>query len=252
MASSQGANLIYRNAVLADNPIAYYQFDETSGTNAADSSGNSANGTYTGTVGLNATSGAPNLGTAIDLNPSVATGYVALPNLGTYAQNSVEAWIQLDTVNSACCGAILAVNGWDTGRLHLNVVNSNLQHAVNGDVVGFVNTTGGILASTWYHVVVTNDVVADQTKFYLNGVEVSDDGDNTLQNVVFGVTGMQIGAWDNTRHLDGRIDEVAIYGTALSSSDVAAHYAAATAIPEPSGAALLLLGGTIALARRRR
>ena len=37
LASSHGATSSYRNAVLANNPVAYYELDETSGTTAVNS-----------------------------------------------------------------------------------------------------------------------------------------------------------------------------------------------------------------------
>ena len=246
LASAQGASVAYRSAVLANNPVAYYEFDETSGATASDTTG-SFDGTYTGSVGYGAASGALNLGTAIDFTG----GHVALPNLGTFAQSSVELWIQLDTVNTVCCAGILTTNGWDTGRIHLNVQSNTFEHAVNGDAPVSILSTTTASASTWYHLVVTNDVIADQTRFYLNGAEVGDNGDHTTQNVVFGVTGMQIGAWDGARNLDGRIDEVAIYDSVLSPTDVAVHFTAAS-IPEPSGAILLMIGGALCAIRRRR
>lgn len=55
----------------------------------------------------------------------------------------------------------------------------------------------------------------------------------------------------------GLIDEVAIFNTALSAADVAAHFAAATAaVPEPSAITLWLLIGIAGIAvgiyRRKR
>jgi hypothetical protein len=246
LASVQAASVAYRNAVMANNPVAYYEFDEAGGATAADTTG-SFDGTYAGSIGYSAASGAPNLGSAIDFTG----GHVALPNLGTFGQSTVEVWVQLDSVNAGCCTGILTANGWDTGRLHLNVNSSAFEHAVNADTTVSILTTTTASAGAWYHLVVTNDVVADQTRFYLNGAEVGDTGDHASQNVVFGATGMQIGAWDGARNLDGRIDEVAIYDSVLSPTDVANHFAAAS-IPEPTGAIMLLLGGALCTIRRRR
>jgi hypothetical protein len=36
----------YRDEVLAENPVAYYRFEETSGTTAIDTTANSNDGTY--------------------------------------------------------------------------------------------------------------------------------------------------------------------------------------------------------------
>ena len=53
----------YQDEVLADNPVAYYRFEETSGTTANDASGNSNSGAYNNGVLLGQPS-APALGNA--------------------------------------------------------------------------------------------------------------------------------------------------------------------------------------------
>jgi len=245
---SQGANTIYRNAVLADNPVAYWEFDELVGSTAVDSA-NSNDATFTGSLGLGSASGAANLGTAIDFTG----GYVDIPNLGTFAQSTVETWIQLDAVNAGCCTAILATDTFAIGDLHLNVAGTVFEYAVSGDPTGgagFIDTTTALSTGTWYHLAVTNDNVADQTKYYINGVEVPDTGDNTLSDVIF--NDMRIGSWaGGGRELDGRIDEFAIYDSVLTGTQVANHFAAAS-IPEPTSALFLLGGFALTVARRRR
>lgn len=238
------ASVFYRDAVLSHNPVAYFEFDESSGTAALDSSGNGNHGTIVGTLTPGAASGAPNLGTAFDFGG----GYVTIPALGTFARSTFETWIQLDQVNGGCCTGILTSSGWAPGRVHINVTFGLFEHAVNSDVAEVVRSTPGPVAGEWYHLVITNDVAADETNFYLNGSLVGDNGDHSLSDVFYGPE-MQIGAWDGTRQLDGRLDEVAVYDSILSADDVAANFAAAS-IPEPSGTMLFLLGGIMICSRR--
>ncbi|MFT5107839.1 MAG: hypothetical protein ACI9UA_003474, partial [Pseudoalteromonas tetraodonis] len=251
----------YSEAILTDSPLAYYQFEESGGTIAADSSGNAMDGSFVNPAGLGFSSQSAqiNLGTSLDFSG----GHVSVPNLGTHAQSSVELWIRLDTVPSGCCAGILTTNGWDTGRLHLNVNSGRFEHAVNSDSPVSVNTADSISAGTWYHLVVTNDVAANQTVYYLNGIEVADTGDHSAQNIVFGVDGMQIGAWGGGRLLDGMIDELAVYDHVLSAERTAAHFNAASdpgtadilsftasdgALSSDVGIALPTGGGTVTLA----
>ena len=53
-----------------------------------------------------------------------------------------------------------------------------------------------------------------------------------------------------TENFDGVIDEVAVYGTALSAADVSAHYLAA--IPEPATLGLLAAGIFLIPGRRKK
>ena len=63
------ATNVYRNAVLADNPVAYWELDESSGTTAADSAPPAQNGTFQ-SVTLAQPSAFPVLGTAAGFNGS--------------------------------------------------------------------------------------------------------------------------------------------------------------------------------------
>lgn len=73
--------------ILADSPIVFYKHDETSGTTQTDSSGNSRNGTYTGTPTLNVAGLVSDGGTAVTYNGSTqystTAANAAFVNLGS-------------------------------------------------------------------------------------------------------------------------------------------------------------------------
>ena len=228
----QAASDVYESQILADNPVVYLQFDEVAGTTATDSAGHAAgsfDGTYIGDVTLGATSFHPNLGTAVDLTG----GYIELPVIGFFTNSSIEVWLQLDAGGEGCCTSIASAGTWTTNALHWNLTGGNVfEHAVNNQ--GSVNTDGGSFVAdgtTWYHLVVTDE--AGVTTWYVNGVEVSDTGDHTGAGIDYGNSNFQLGAWNGGRLLDGRIDEFAIYDTALSAERVLAHFQAATALAGP-------------------
>lgn len=236
---SQAATSIYRNAVLADSPIAYWEFDETSGTNAADSSVNSFNGTYETGHTLATSSAAANLGTAVDFSG----GYVSLGShdLGSLAAYTVEAWINLDSV--AGFSSLIATSATGAGSMAFNISDGKIDFSNGWGVQSGANT---IAVDTWYHVAVTK--AGTSATIYINGSEVANGsvgaGPDSFSN-------FNIGAWGTSRKVDGTMDEVAIYNTALSDTRIAAHYAAAS-VPEPSSAALLGLGGLALILRRRK
>lgn len=245
LTAANAASTAYRNLVLGDGAVVYYEFDETSGTTAVDSVAGS-NGTYTGAVNLGVT-GNPGLGTAADL----VGGYIEVPNAGSFATSSIETWIQVDNLAGGCCTSVASAGTWTTNALHWNLKSDfAFEHAVNSQ--GNVNTAAGSLVadgSTWYHLVVTQD--AGVTNWYVNGVLTPDNGDHAGP-IDYGNTNFQIGAWNGDRLLDGRIDEFAIYDTALTDAQVLAHYNAGV-VPEPTASLLLLLGAaTVGLRRRRK
>src|SRR5262245_22267286 len=91
---TEAANSIYRNEVLADNPLTYWQMDESAGaTTAVDAAGTPQNGTYNSVV-LGGASAFANLGTCGSFNG--ASSRVVIPfdasfNLGS-GDFTVECW----------------------------------------------------------------------------------------------------------------------------------------------------------------
>ena len=243
---ANGASIAYNSLVQSDGAITHYGFDEVGGTTAVAAIAG-ADGTYTGAVNLSAAS-LPGLGTAADL----AGGFVAVPNLGSFSTTSAEVWLQVDALAAGCCTSIASAGSWSSQALHWNLKSDfAFEHAVNGQ--GNSNTNPGTLVAdgtTWFHLVVTQD--AGDTITYVNGVAVPDNGVNHAGTLDYGNSNFQIGAWNGGRLLNGRIDEFAIYDSALTPEQVMSHYTVGTTgIPEPSSSLLVLLGGVLALRRRR-
>jgi hypothetical protein len=163
----------YDTTILADNPTAYYETSETTGSTAFDATSNHYDATLAGGFTL-AQPGATNDGnTAIALS---ATGTFILPytlNVTTFSAISIEFWINAST--------------------------------------------------SWQHFAITCD---DHTTLaYLNG-SITAIGTTALVEVgvLFDFAGSYAAA---------SFAKVAIYNYKLSSSQVAAHYAAATATVTP-------------------
>jgi hypothetical protein len=103
------------------------------------------------------------------------------------------------------------------------------------------SAAGTASAGTWHHLVVVND--ATTLHLYVDGVEVG-------TGVAVGATapgasgGTCVGARaDSAFYWAGMADELALYPTALSAADVAAHYANATN-PSPSTPYATLVGSS--------
>jgi hypothetical protein len=99
--------------------------------------------------------------------------------------------------------------------------------AAGGSIQAVVGATTITTLQT-YHLVLTYDDTSKALKVYVNGVL---DGTTTVTGAanVASTQGMFFGALSarNIERFNGLMDEVAFYGTALSSTRIAAHYAAA-------------------------
>jgi hypothetical protein len=85
------------NAVLSQTPYLYYELGETSGTTAADSSGNGRAGTFTGTTSA-ATSGVCTTASQTARNLDGSTGYIATPTQLTAPNTfTVQTWFKTTT-----------------------------------------------------------------------------------------------------------------------------------------------------------
>lgn len=231
----------YSSEVLADSPLAYYRLADSSGTTMADSSGNSHSGTYGGGFTLNATGllvGDSNK--AVDFASASATVAGASWMTSTGAV-TFEALIQPDTVSGASYNFIgVRDDNNGTGNLWWLVIKATKLTALCRGTEFSGSTT--LVAGNTYHVAFTYD--GTTAKVYLNGVL---DGSSARTGAMSSTTyDLILGRWGNSGsplYFDGRIDEAALYSTALSSTRIAAHYSAAT-VAAASGTASLSLSAS--------
>lgn len=231
----------YSTVVLADSPVAYYHLDETSGTNVADSSGNSRTATITGAgVTLNQT------GLLLhDTDPCFAfdgTGsYVACPTVGiTSGGFSLECLMYCVGNGSMPDGSnydtLLAIDA--SHRLLFNSGNHQFLTQFGGNF--FSNAS--YFASTIYHVIYVYDSGANLERWYING---SQDSTHTPTSTPVWNGPYYIGCDKVSGQYgwNGRLDEVAIYTYALSPAQALAHYQASVAA---TGSAAFVGGGALA------
>lgn len=188
-------------------PLAYWKFDEGSGTTAADSSGNGKNGTLTN----GATWDVGKIGKAVKLNyDSDLNQTVSIPSLTHNYAFTKMAWIKPVTItgcDSLRCSIIAP---------YFELSGSNLEYYDDSLSSKGWHTVGGILLNTWQHVTVSYDGFST-LRMYLNGKEV--------KNVSVTNTGAHsssvIGGFNaTTRNFRGLIDEVKIYDYERSASQI--------------------------------
>jgi hypothetical protein len=227
----------YRTEILADNPTAYWRLGEAAGATAAADEKAVAPGTPAGGVTFGQGGALPYDGNTAALfdgtNGKITTAYT--PAFGTGAV-SIEAWFKttvrparqylLDFKSDATAesGMNIATNG--TGQIVVKVISATTAQTLNSVRTGLDD--GG-----WHHVVAVLerlfDGVNDRVKIYLDGV--LDSTPFTYVGSAGNITGIRpvVLGTDNSftagTFWTGSLDEVAIYGTALTATQVAAHYA---------------------------
>ena len=115
--------------------------------------------------------------------------------------------------------SILHTNGWDNGAVHTMIRSDRkLQFSLNG--VGDLDSSGRIPSNAWTHVAVVYSRSSKSCKIFVNGKL---DSTYPLNRPVTAVLGnLQIGGWDGgDRNYKGKMDDLRIYGRALSDAEAA-------------------------------
>ena len=266
---ASAATTAYRNLILGDSPIVYYELDETSGTNASNSG--SAGATLDmdefkgGAISLGQTSAAAFLGTSYDFGGGYIEANTAIPN--SLPEWTFEAWIKTSKTGSS---TILSNDqgGWnDDVLIGVGADGSNGGTGGNFGISqqGNPGTTrdtpsAAISTTAWQHVAITGSEANAEILVYINGVQLGSDtslvngatfnGADGFGSVAFLTIG-QFRDNNGSQLYDGLLDEVALYGSVLTPTDLLARVNFVP-VPEPSSTALLGLGGLALIFRRRK
>lgn len=275
ISAGSAATTTYRNLVLGDSPIVYYEFDETSGTTAANSAKTGA--TYNGTIntaGGSVTFGQSSFahgGTAYDFGGGFVGSASALTS--SLTAWTVEAWVNYDSAKGSASNFlsndqggwnndVLIGFGAESGTVGVPAFSVGVIHQDNANQTrNFVGSP--LAADDWVLVVMTGEndtgLGTSTLQLYIDGVLADSDstipGDVTFNGIGgFGASpNLTIGAARpdsgdaGCRPYDGLLDEVAIYDYVLTPDQISAH----ANIPEPGSALLLSLGGLVLGLRRR-
>ncbi len=237
------AHADYPSTVVADGPSGYWRFNDATvvtpiplmATNLG-TVGAPANGNYSGGV----VRGVP--GALAGSTASYFTGgsWVQAPNSAALNPNppfSIEFWIKPNPVAGALTCPLSSTDftpsprlGWlfytDAGYSGGYVSYGYYFRAYSTAGTIAVASPAGLLTTNWTHVAGVVDGV--HLLLYVNGQLVGSSAwsgaftPNTAQSIGIGTR------YDAGFPQDGSMNEVAIYGSALSATDVKAHYDAAT------------------------
>ncbi len=232
----------YPNAVLGDSPVAFYRLDD-SGSTMTDAGSHALNGSYGSSVVRGASGLVPN---TIDPAATFPGGSWSANSIATVPQNSllqpssvsVEAWVDEAAANSVGTIDLVSYGSQSGGQgytLQISPSNTIEWYMTTSGGVGNVDLVGATVLTPGasYHIVATYD--GSNAKIYVNGVlDASSSGGSPITYAGIGTYGLSLGAAQSSSRkiFNGTLDDVSVFGSALSATQVAAHYAAAQSAPD--------------------
>ena len=231
---------------LSDNIDAYYNFDETSGTNVNDEVG-SNDGTHSAGVTVNQTG---KIDKCILLAGESAPPVLDIPSDGYSTNWSFSLWIKKASGGDGASKRILEGEGGSnpvftfesTGATELTIYGGG--GATQWDT-GWVPTDG-----TWYHVVYVMDTAGTDTQYlYINGSESATQNNtrtHTGNNWIVGNNS------SGTRTFSGNIDELGFWDRALTAAEASSLYNSGSGLAYPYSTNITLTPATLTLSTTQK
>ena len=201
--------------------MAYYSFDNVSGSTAPDVSGNSRNGELVGSPAV--VSG--KIGNALSfdgVDDNINIPYQLIP--GQAADFSYSFFVKADSAGDDLQYLLSQASSGTNNNDCFSVAYDNVAKSIKALTPNHANepkiTTTYDLANRWTHIAVTNSHTNGSSKLYINGAAISG-----LESTCPQALGAQFllgrSPWAGY-HLEfkGSLDEVRVYNRVLSSADV--------------------------------
>lgn len=220
--------------------LGYWKLDETGGTTAADSSGNSRNGTYSGPT-LNSTpftdgSPAPSFD---GVNDYVNVYGTSLASAMNFNQGTLSFWVKADATFLASTTSGVNTLLMDTGAANgiqifkSSTANTFFFRRYEASTNRTVTVT--MSSSSWTHFLFTWNVSGNAITAYINGS--SSGTPSTAANVTatLASTRAVIGVASTSANLPwkGGLAQIALWDTVLSGGEISALAASPSATPTP-------------------
>ena len=206
---------------LAQGLIGYYKLDETSGTTVADSSGASHPA-----ANLNASIVVGKSGNGLSFDGTVSD-YLNLPSTMLSAATNLTFSCWIKTANTGTQTLLSGASSANTNLLMMRFLSStSFDVFYNGATLSWTGLTS-IADNQWHNVAVVISQATNTTELFIDGVSKTAKA-TTVASITPAANGLVIGqdqdsvggGFEASQAFLGVMDEVRLYGRALSSVDV--------------------------------
>jgi len=208
--------------VAPPSPVACYRFENS----VADVTGNGHNGTIEGAGSSFVAGRSANAGQAMNFTGSdaVAVTYASDLSLNAY---TISAWVNLNTAPGASMFGILGTRLPGEYTFDLKI-QDNKVHGDIGTGTGWLNTSADfnvvVPVGSWHMITYAVDNAAQQVRMYYDGVLTNTLAFSGTPLLMKAGQTLRIGNSYTGEFMNGKMDDVYIYGSALSVDQVMALY----------------------------
>jgi hypothetical protein len=225
----------YTSEILADLPSLYLRLNESSGTSAADSSGNGLTGTLFNTPTLGVAGGLTGCSSTAMTLAAASFEYITVADnalLDPGDTFTIKIRVKFTTLPGGGAFYDLVDKGTNGYRVTVNGSGTVFLVKGGGSTICSNASPQNMTTGVWYEIAITK--AGSVFHVYINGVESTTSFGN--QTIAGTATNLNIGRNSGaTSYLNGTIQELALYPTALSPSRILAHYQAGLALHDLTG-----------------
>ncbi len=235
--------------------VGYWDFEDASTTTLLDGSGNGNMATVQsgGTLGYS-TDTPFSSGSSLSLDGTAGTSAQALSSasLSVAGDLTLVAWIK--PITSADVSMQILSKNTGAYRWRIQNINTGNGNFNNRSWIQGGQSTQVFAGSTdWIHIAVVLDDATNTKTTYRNGVLLQTT--TGVATLLAGTANLQIGANGTTEVFNGLMDDVAIYSSTLSATQIGQLVDGSrdpiTVIPEPATLGLIMGAGVLLIGARR-
>jgi hypothetical protein len=209
--------------------VGYWKMDEGSGNTLIDHSGNGNNALLQNTSGVSWSAGI--VDQAINL-PGTLNRFAIAPHsqsLNITEAITISAWVKPNSVHIRRILSKTGPNGYEFGTSSLGKLEFRLTTSSGTSYLIRSNSNYPADGNTWIHMVATFD--GSTSRIYINGAL---DASASFAPALIGsnTSGLYIGSLNGNNRWNGAIDDLRLYGRALSGAEVLALYSGDGSVPQ--------------------